>query len=264
MTRFRVLTWGAEDLPAVVCLHGASGHARRFERLARMLEDSRRVVAYDLRGHGRSPWSGPQTLDQHVADLDEVMSAAGVDEAALVGHSLGARIAMHAACRQPDRVTALVLLDPPLHTPPVVLRRYAADERTAEPYETLDAAISRTLADGGLWHTPRALIEEDMAEHLVAGDDGWFRPRHSRDAAAAAMEALADEEPPPLEDISCPTLLVRAEHSQLISEDHAAQAAEEFRTCSVHAVPGGHMVLWDALAETGALVRHFLVAGTRV
>jgi lipase len=264
MTRFRVLTWGSEDLPVVVCIHGACGHARRFERLARMLEDSRRVVAYDLRGHGRSPWSGPQTLDQHVADLGEVMDAAGADQAALVGHALGARIAVLLACREADRVTGLVLLDPPLHTPPSVLHRYASEERAAPPFETLDAAINHQLTNGGLWHTPRGLLEEEMAEHLVAGEDGRFHPRHSRDAAADAIEALAGEPPADLDQVACPTLLVRAHHSELISDDDVERAAGALQQCSAREVPGGHMVLWDSLAETGAYVREFLLAGTRV
>ena len=264
MTRFRVLTWGSEGLPVVVCIHGACGHARRFERLARMLEDSRRVVAYDLRGHGRSPWSGPQSLDQHVADLDEVMDAAGADQAALVGHALGARIAVRLACKQAERVTGLVLLEPPLHTPPAVLLRHASEERTAPPFVSVDAAIDHQLANGGLWHTPRGLLEEEMAEHLVAGEDGRFHPRHSRDAAADAMEALAGEPPADLDQVSCPTLLVRARHSDLISEDDVERASGELEQCSAREVPGGHMVLWDSLAETGAFVREFLLAGTRV
>ena len=55
MSQFRILTWGPDDALPVVCLHDVCGHARRFERLGRMLDDRRLVIAYDLRGHGRSP-----------------------------------------------------------------------------------------------------------------------------------------------------------------------------------------------------------------
>jgi pimeloyl-ACP methyl ester carboxylesterase len=106
-------------------------------------------------------------------------------------------------------------------------------------------------------------LEEEMAEHLVADEDGRFRLRYSREAAAQALEALADAPPPRLKEIVCPTLLVRADRSRLLSEDDAERAADELRRCTCRVVPGGHSVLWDALAETGALVREFLLAGIR-
>jgi len=263
MTRFRTLSWGSEQLPAVVCLHGVCGHARQFERLARMVEE-RHVVAYDLRGHGRSPWSGGQSLDQHVDDLDEVIESSGVEQTVLVGHSLGARIALEYAAGHGDRVTGLVLLDPPLSSAGRLLRESAHAERlNGCAYASVDAAIESYLSGGGLVHTPRALLEEEMAEHLVAGEDGRFRLRYSREAAAQALEELADAPPPRLKEVVCPTLLVRAEQSTLLTEEDAEQAAAELRRCTIRVVPGGHAVLWDSLAETGALVRAFLLAGIR-
>jgi lipase len=262
MTRFRTLSWGSEQLPAVVCLHGVCGHARQFERLARMVEE-RHVIAYDLRGHGRSPWSGGQSLDQHVEDLCEVVAASDVEQTVLVGHSLGARVALEYAADRGDRVTGLVLLDPPLFSAGRLLRESARTERLNGAYPSVDAAIDAYLSDGRLVHTPRALLEEEMAEHLVADEDGTFRLRYSREAAAQALEALADGPAPRLKEVVCPTLLVRAERSPLLTEADAEQAAAELRRCTSRVVPGGHAVLWDSLAETGALVRAFLLAGIR-
>src|SRR6476659_103257 len=114
MTAFRILRWGSDELPPVVCLHDVRGHARRFERLARMLEPGRLAVAYDLRGHGRSPWSGPQTIEQHGDDLDEVLDECGIDQTGLIGEGYGARVAIEFAVRQQERVNSLTLLEPPL------------------------------------------------------------------------------------------------------------------------------------------------------
>jgi lipase len=263
MTHFRTLSWGPEDRRHVVCVHGVCGHARRFERLARMVDHARHVLAYDLRGHGRSPWSGDQTLGQHVRDLDEVIEASGIEHLVLLGHSLGGRIALDYAADHGDRVTGLVLLDPPLFTPTALLREAAFEERSAGAYASVDEAIEDALTNGGLEHTPRGLLEEEMAEHLVPAEDGHFRMRYSREAAAQALEALAEAPPPRLKEIVCPTLLVRAERSELLTEEDAEQAASELRRCIWRTVPGGHSVLWDSLAETGALVREFLLAGIR-
>ena len=261
-TPFNVLTWGSDELPPLVCVHGVGGHARRFERLARMLADRVRVIAYDLRGHGRSPWSGDQTLAAHARDLEQVMDACGAKQAVLVGHSLGARVGIEFAAAHGERITALVLLDPPLFTPPATMHAAAAQERSGRGHTDVDAAIEARRVEAGLVHTPRALLEEEMAEHLVADEDGRFRFRYSREAAARAYEELA-EAPARLKEIVCPTLLVRAERSDLLSEEAADRAAAELRRCRVATVPGSHVVLWDALAETSALVRDFVTEPSR-
>jgi pimeloyl-ACP methyl ester carboxylesterase len=55
-------------------------------------------------------------------------------------------------------------------------------------------------------------------------------------------------------------LLIRGERSDLLTAADAERAAAELRRCRVEVVPGGHVPLWDALAETGALVRSFVAA----
>ncbi len=259
MNRFHTLAWGAGDLPPVVCLHRARGHARRFERLARMMTDERRVIAYDLRGHGRSPWSGPHTLSQHTADLDEVLEEIGAGQVVLAGDGFGCRVALSYAAAHGGRVTALALLDPPLRPDREHVLALAAAERRAKVYVNADVAIADWPGYAGLRHTPRVLIEEDVAQHLVVDQDGRLRFRYSHDAAAAALEAMA-EPAEGLKEIVCPALIVRGERSDMLSAADAEWAAGELRRCRLEVVPGGHVPLWDALAESGALVRSFVAA----
>jgi lipase len=260
-TGFHILTWGGEEHPPIVCVHAERGHARRFERLARMLRDRMRVIAYDLRGHGRSPWSGDQSLAAHAADLGEVLDACGIDQATVLGDSFGARVAIEFAAAHGDRVTALVLLDPPLDARNLP-RGEAGDNGPGGAFAGVDEAIERARADAGLVHTPRALLEEEMAEHLVADEDGRFRLRYSREAAARALDGLFGSQPK-LKEIVCATLIVRAEESRVLDEDDAMRAAAELRRCRLAVAPGSHAVLWDALAETGALVRDFVTERIR-
>jgi len=262
VSRFHILVWGSGDLPPVVCVHRARAHARRFERLARMLAGRRRVIAYDLRGHGRSPWSGPHTLHQHTLDLDEVLEAAGVDQTALIGDGFGSRVALEYAAAHGERITALSLLDPPLWPRLEQVLALAGSERHGQVFTSADAAIASWPGYAGLHHTPRALVEEDVAEHLVVDQDGRLRFRYSHDAAAAALEALGAPVEN-LKEVVCPVLLVRGDRSDLLTAADAELAAAELRRCRVEVVPGGHVPLWDALAETGALVKDFMSARTR-
>jgi pimeloyl-ACP methyl ester carboxylesterase len=259
MTAFRILRWGPDDLPPVTCLHDVRGHARRFERLARMLEPGRHVMAYDLRGHGRSPWSGPHTVDQHVDDLDDVLDACEIDQTGLIGEGLGARIAIAYAARRQERITSLTLLDPPVAPPPADMHARARRERDGGGYASVDGAIEARRTEDGLEHTPRALLEEEMAEHLVADEDGRFRYRYSREAAAEALAEIAEPEMR-LGEILCPTMVIRGDRSPLLGPADLETIEDAVRRLRVEEVPGGHVVLWDALAESSALVRDFLVA----
>jgi len=98
-----------------------------------------------------------------------------------------------------------------------------------------------------------------MAEHLVADEDGRFRYRYSREAAAEALDEIAEPETR-LGEILCPTMVIHGERSPLLAPADLESIEDAVRRLRVEEVPGGHVVLWDALAESSALVRDFLVA----
>jgi lipase len=259
MSSFRILRWGSDELPPVVCLHDLRGHARRFERLARMLEPGRMVVAYDLRGHGRSPWSGPHTMLQHMDDLALVLEQCSIDQTGLIGDGFGARLAIEYAIENQEQINSITLLEPPLSPDPDEMLRAADAERHGGGFAGVDEAIEQRRVEDGLEHTPRALLEEEMGEHLVADDDGRYRYRYSHEAVATALEEIAHPATR-LSDLLCPTMVIRAQSSSCVTDQDLERITDEVRRVRVEEVPGGRVVLWDALAESSALVRDFLVA----
>jgi len=95
----------------VVLVHGLGDDHRAWRRVVAPLMLTRRVVLYDLRGHGRSPLGDADgSLAQLGADLIEVLDDAEIDRATIAGFSLGGTIAMRAAIDAPDRVSALALV----------------------------------------------------------------------------------------------------------------------------------------------------------
>jgi pimeloyl-ACP methyl ester carboxylesterase len=99
--------------PALL-LHGLASNLTRWsefvERTA--LVDRRDLIRVDLRGHGDSPTHGPISLELWCDDLLALLDAQGCANALLIGHSLGAQVALALAARAPQRVAALVLIDP--------------------------------------------------------------------------------------------------------------------------------------------------------
>lgn len=110
---------GQENAPAVVMLHGyvAGNMASWYSSFASPLAATHRVLLYDLRGHGGStvPASGFD-LDSQVRDLLAVLAHFGrsADAVDIVGHSVGALIALRFALHCPHRVRRLVLVDAPM------------------------------------------------------------------------------------------------------------------------------------------------------
>src|ERR671910_3076341 len=96
----------------VVCLHGITAQHRAFNAAARYLGPSRGLIGVDLRGRGDSdkPESG-YGLEKHASDVVRVLDHLGLESAVLVGHSMGAFVALETALVYPERVRALVLLD---------------------------------------------------------------------------------------------------------------------------------------------------------
>ena len=241
--------WGDPAAPALICLHGVTGHGRRFERLAvESWGEHYHVIAPDLRGHGSSGYEPPWTFPTHVADLIETLDALQIDHADWVGHSFGGRLILELAARHPERIRRAVLLDPAIQILPHVALAASDAERPDAIYESLDQYADR-------WpDSPREFPLEDARVHCETLADGRLRRRTCQPAAVSIYAELASEPPPP-ETLPAPALLVHAPAYGLVREDQLAAYAERIEAL---AVPGLHMVIWDAFDEVAAAVPRFL------
>ena len=252
--RLHLEEWGPRDAPRVVCLHGVTSHGRHFAKLAETLPDCH-VLAPDLLGHGSSPYEPPWDLETHV---NATIETVGAEPAVLIGHSFGGRIAFELAARAPKLAPKLVLLDPAIHVLPEIALFAAENARKDRAYVSFDEGIDRRYDESQLSRAPRELVEEELRGHLVWHDEGGYRYRYSQSAVVAAYGEMASQ-PPPFERVRIPTLLVLGESSYL-PYDHLLDVHGEALSdlLEVVVVPGGHTVLWDALAETADAISAFL------
>jgi len=245
--------WGDPVAPPVLCLHGVMAHGRRFRRLAEERLTQFRVIAPDLRGHGRSGWEPPWTIEQHVEDLRETLEAVGVERAIVIGHSFGGRLALEVTAA--GLAERMVLLDPAVWVPPAIMLERAEQARHERSFASKDEARAERAELSPL--APPDLIDEEFREHLVEGDDGRLRFRYSQAAVVAALGELS-QRPPDWELLQVPTLLVVGADTDVTVPAVVEALRTELAGLEVVTVPGRHVVLWDAYVETADAIGTFL------
>ncbi len=135
----------------VIFVHGFGGNHHFFDPQLAHVEDRARVIAYDQRGCGESSLAPRKKydLDTLVADLSVILELTRSEQAVLVGHSFGADVVSRYASLHPERVAALVLIDPPGDLRPqlaaLVTELAAADD--AGFRAKVDALTDKLLAD---------------------------------------------------------------------------------------------------------------------
>jgi len=219
----------ASDGPdPLVCLHGITAQHRAFNGLARNLIPAYSLAAVDLRARGDSekPESG-YGLDAHASDAIRVLDHLGLENAVLVGHSMGAFVALQTALHHPDRVRAIVLLDggwPRIERSPEDIseeeKREAEEMREglARAFSRLDMVFESPDDYLNFWFPGQGLTMDDLPPDLAdyylydLGEvEGGYQPKASRTAAEEDSPWVSSRAPTAEEmsAVHCPVALVR-------------------------------------------------------
>jgi lipase len=219
---------------SVLCLHGIEAHGVRFVGLAARVSGLR-VVAPDLRGHGRSPTTGPWTLEKQLADLTPILDSMGRD-AIVLGHSYGGLLAWELARSNPDALAALVLVDPAIGVSPDLAAASVSPEYSLAGHSWPEEAAA--LSELMVGRPPSAgwSVALDVAVGMRSGPDGRVWPLIERDAVHAAWAQM--QQPLRSSDYRGPTLLVEAgrEEGRFISAPVAAQIRAQLGDALSHVV----------------------------
>lgn len=197
--------------PPVVLIHGLGGATTVYDGQAAALARDHTVLRYDLSGHGRSPQAGPAAIDRWVAELTALLDAEGLQETAIVAHSMGTLIAATFAAAHPERVNRLALLGPvraQAQQAKDATRARARAVRAGGMSAVADAIVSVATSAETRTRRPTAAA---LVRELLLGQDP--------DAYAAACEALAAAAEPDFSSLTCPTLLLTG------SEDRTSPVA---------------------------------------
>lgn len=99
------------DGTPVVILHGLFGAAKNWNSIAKQMARKYRIITVDLRNHGSSPWTDTMSYVDMAQDIVEFLDQRGIDRCAIVGHSMGGKVAMTMALKSPERVERLIVCD---------------------------------------------------------------------------------------------------------------------------------------------------------
>jgi lipase len=198
---------------STLAIHGVTAHGERYRRLAQEAFPERRWLAVDLRGHGRSTWDAPWTVERHVADLLETLDAEGAERVVVIGHSYGGMIGLHLLATAPERVSRLALLDPAIELPGGWMPGYADDIIEDAGWATPAEALAKRLEG----RSPQSLADatEDVQRHVYLAPDGRYRMRFCRGAAVAGWSEMA-RTTVSVAHASRPCLLVVAKQEQIV------------------------------------------------
>ena len=262
--RVHYTEWGAPAAPAVIFLHGITGHARTWDDEARLLAGRFRAIALDQRGHGDSdpPPDGDYSDAALLGDLEAFVDALGLTRVSLVALSLGGRVAINYAGRHPERVERLVIVD----IGPEIAQAGRARVGTLmahapERFESLEDVV--THMRGNLPRYTEAMLRQ-RAQHAVrplpGGGFTWKYDRALREAIRQGTMRVPSDLWPQWGAITCPTLLVRGDESDILTDEIAKKMVDALAHARLVVVPNaGHTVPGDQPAVFQALLREFLM-----
>ncbi|MFL6653711.1 MAG: alpha/beta fold hydrolase [Sulfurifustis sp.] len=175
---------GRRSRGIIVLLHGMASNLTRWSEFVEhtTLKNDWDVLRLDLRGHGESLTRSRIGMEVWSRDLVELLDAEGCDRAVLIGHSLGAHLALYFAARFPGRVRAVVLIDPLFSQ---ALRPRPRWLQRMRPLLNAGVALIRLLNAMGIYRRQlprrdlRALDDQVRLELINSGNASAFVQRYS-------------------------------------------------------------------------------------
>ena len=225
--------------PTVIFIHGVlHDHSVWILQTRYLANHGWNVLAVDLPGHCRSAGEPPATVEDAADFVIALMAAAGLEKAALVGHSFGSLIALEAAARAPERISQLVLVGTAF---PMKVSAALLDAALNDPMKGI--AMINVFSRSTLAAPPSALgpgtwvygANAALNRRVLASNTRvnlfhtGFKACDSYTHGEAAME-----------QVQCPTLFVLGSVDQMTPPKAAQTLIQKARHAKVVFLPGGH------------------------
>lgn len=256
--RLAYLEWGNPRGRPVVLIHGYTDNARDWVPLLPFLSPAYRLILIDIRGHGAS--SKPECCYDRLDfayDVKLLMDALHIEQADIVGHSLGSIITQTLAEFWPERVRRVVLISSSGSRPQGAPSKTSSFDFLAEIKKLKEPIDPDSPFMIAWWDSPRPVNAE-------------FIRRQRRDAAGIPLRVwlavidqglAADDLQRTLPRLKAPALLLWGEKDPLIEEPRRQSLREALPAATVKVFPGlGHNPFWEEPRDVAAVINQFLDA----
>ena len=256
-------------LVPVVCLPGLTRNAKDFETIAPALAQTRRVLAFDFRGRGRSGRADPATYrpDQEVADTLLALDTLGIERFAIIGTSRGGIAAMVMAARALPRMAGVLFNDIGPRIDKAGLLRIRTYLGTDPQFSSWDDAVAALKSSNPGFETLSETEWLAFARRVYREVNGV--PRADYDPGLAQnFPNVADIEAGKMPELwalldmmaNVPSLVLRGEHSDLLSADIVAGMHQHHRRLqSVTVRERGHVPFLDEPESLAAIAQWLAV-----
>lgn len=239
----------SEAHKSLVFIHGSGGdHTAWLNQYAQLRETNKtyNMAMLDLPGHGRSEGSGESHVKDYCVWINKLLDVLGLSEPILVGHSLGAAIALQFAIDHPEKIAGIVCLGGGMKMP---VNPFMLEFLKANPPE-MPAEITELICKFSLAkeNRPRlsAVLQKNIARSKVNVLYG--------DLSACNELDLTEE----VEKISVPALIVSGAEDKMIPPDLSRELAAKIKKSSLEIIAAaGHMVMLEQPAELGRALDKF-------
>ena len=245
--------------PTVVFIHGVlNDHSVWILQTRYLAHHGWNVLAVDLPGHGRSAGDAPESVEAAASFITALLDAAGLAQAALVGHSWGSLIALQVASTQPGRVSHLAMVGTafPMKVSPALL-----EMSLHQPFKAIDLvnqfshsmlAPPPSAMGPGTWlyGTARALMRRVLASNPAV--NVFHRGFQACDSYTQGLSAMAQ--------VRCPVLFVLGQDDQMTPPKAAQGLVSAATDGRVLTVKAGHQLMLEAPDTVALGLAAFLAA----
>ncbi len=262
---------GAGARRVLVLIHGMASNMTRWSEFVEQtaLHDSWDLLRLDLRGNGQSLFRGPISMELWCEDLAVVLDREGYSRAVLVGHCLGADLALQFASRRPEKTEGLVLIEP------LFPEAFAGSLKRAWPFRgllPLLISLIRLLNRAGLRrrHFPsldlQALDRETRALMASEGSPGALVNRYTSVRfdlrfmpTTAFLQSLREllRPLPSLENLTMRVLLLFSTGKIFSDPEKASRLCEALENCETVVLDSHHWIPTEKPAEMRAAIEQW-------
>ncbi|WP_116473401.1 alpha/beta fold hydrolase [Zobellella maritima] len=238
----------------VLLIHGLFGNLDNLNGVNRVLSTMHDVIAVDVRNHGLSPRTDTMSYQEMASDVLALMDQLELEKAAIVGHSMGGKIAMMAAKLAPERVSRLVAAD----IAPVAYRQarhdavfrglLAVQQEGAKDRQEADRILARHIEEAG--------VRQFLLKSFVTGaPESW---RFNLQALVAHYQDIIGWSENGL-SYAGPILFIKGGDSDYLLPEYQPEVLAQFPAAKVRIIPGtGHWLHAEKPQLFNRLVQDFL------